>query len=145
MMLYVAATGNNMVVLVMSGRTSTSLWVGVITLALNLGANLFLIPRLGINGAALAWALSLFVSNAIITVILYRRLQLHPIGPAFLPVAAASVLLIGLPGLLFRLTLGPHWSAIVLTAVLGGGFYLYALWRLRERLELSTFFSSIRS
>ena len=29
MMLYVAATGNNMVVLVMSGRTSTSLWVGL--------------------------------------------------------------------------------------------------------------------
>ena len=53
MMLYVAATGNNMVVLVMSGRTSTSLWVGVVTLALNVGANLYLIPRLGINGAAL--------------------------------------------------------------------------------------------
>jgi O-antigen/teichoic acid export membrane protein len=134
-----------MVVLVMSGRTSTSLYVGVVTLALNLGANLYLIPRHGINGAALAWALSLFVSNVIITIILYRRLQLHPIGPAFLPVAAASVLLIGLPGLVFRLLLGPHWSALVLTAAIGGCSYLYCLWRLRERLELSTFFSSVRS
>jgi O-antigen/teichoic acid export membrane protein len=145
MMLYVSATGNNMVVLVMSGRTSTSLYVGVVTLALNVGANLYLIPRLGINGAALAWALSLFVSNAIITVILYRRLQLHPIGPAFLPVAAASVLLIGLPGLVFRLVLGPHWSALVLTAAIGGCSYLSCLWRFRDRLELSTFFSSVRS
>jgi O-antigen/teichoic acid export membrane protein len=136
MMLYVTATGNNVVVLVMSGKTSTSLWVGVVTLGLNVGFNLYLIPRLGINGAALAWAVSLLASNAIIAVILFRRMQLHPFGPAFLHVAAASVLLIGLPSLLFRLLLGPHWLALCATAAIGLPTYLYCMWRLRERLEL---------
>jgi O-antigen/teichoic acid export membrane protein len=144
MMLYVSATGNNMVMLVMSGKTSTSLWVGVVTLAINVAANLALIPRLGINGAALAWALSLLVSNGLITVILYRRLRLHPVGPAFLPVMACSVLLVGLPALAFRLAFGTHWAAILATAVVGGGAYAYSLWRLRERLELRALSAALR-
>jgi O-antigen/teichoic acid export membrane protein len=136
MMLYVSATGNNMVLLVMSGKTSTSLLVGIMTLAINVGANLLLIPHVGINGAAVAWAISLFVSNATITVILYRRLQLHPFGPAFLPVAASAVLLVGLPALVFRLSFGAHILGLVATAVVGGSAYLFSLWRLRERMEL---------
>ena len=145
MMLYVSATGNNTVLLVMSGKTSTSLYVGVITLAVNVGANLYLIPRLGINGAALAWALSLLVANAIITVILYRRLRLHPLGPAFLPVIASAVLLVGVPGLLFRVAFGTHWPALLATAAVAGSAYLYSLWRLREKMELPALSSALRS
>jgi O-antigen/teichoic acid export membrane protein len=143
MMLYVSATGNNVVVLVMSGRASTSLWIGLFTLVLNVAANLLLIPHWGINGAAVAWAISLLVSNVLINTVLYRHLRLHPFGPAFLPVAVGSVCCIAVPGVICRLALGPHWSALILTAATGGVAYLVLLWRLRHRLELGTFLSRL--
>jgi O-antigen/teichoic acid export membrane protein len=136
MMLYVSATGNNVVVLVMSGRSATSLWIGGVTLVLNVAANLLLIPHLGIDGAALAWAGSLFVSNVLINTVLYRRFRLHPFGPAFVPVALSALCFVGLPGLLFRLALGARWSTLILTAAVSGTTYLLALWRLRHRLDL---------
>jgi O-antigen/teichoic acid export membrane protein len=139
MMLYVSATGNNVVVLVMSGRTATSLWIGIVTLVLNVAANLVLIPRLGIDGAALAWAGSLFVSNILINTVLYRRFRLHPFGPAFAPVALGALCCVGLPGLIFRLVLGPHWAALILTAAIGGAAYLLLLWQIRHLLELRSF------
>ena len=138
MMLYVSATGNNVVILVMTGRTSTSLGIGVFTLALNLGANLLLIPHLGIDGAAIAWAISLFASNVLINITLYRDLALHPFGPAFAPVALSAVACIGVPGLIVRLCVGADWLTLVLTTVSGGMIYLLILWRLRDRLRAGT-------
>ena len=136
MMLYVSATGNNVVLLVMTGLTKTSLWIGLLTITLNVGANLLLIPRWGIDGAALSWALSLLVSNVLINGTLYRRFGLHPVGPAFVPVAVTAFLCIGAPAAVFRLALGAHWTAVVLTAATGGTVYLVLLWRMRHRLEL---------
>jgi O-antigen/teichoic acid export membrane protein len=139
MMLYVSATGNNVVVLVMTGLTTTSLWVGIFTIALNVGANLLLIPHFGIDGAALAWAVSLFASNVLINSILYRRFGLHPVGPAFFPVALTATCCIALPAAFFRLLLGAHWSAVLLTAATGGIVYAALLWRMRDRLALADF------
>jgi len=138
MMLYVTATGNNVVVLVMSGRSRTSLWIAAVTLALNVGANLVLIPIFGIDGAALAWAVSLLVSNVLINGVLYRRFLLHPFGPAFLPIVCLSLGAIALPAAVLRVALGPHWDAFFLTALLGGPIYAFFLWRIRHRLEIHT-------
>jgi O-antigen/teichoic acid export membrane protein len=136
MMLYVTATGSNTVVLVMAGRSATSLGIAIVTLALNVVANIILIPRLGIDGAAWAWALSLLVSNVLINVVLYRDLGLHPFGPAFLPVAAASLLLVGVPAVVLRVALGAHVLSLVVAVLVGGVTYVVALWRLRHRLDL---------
>jgi O-antigen/teichoic acid export membrane protein len=135
-MLYVAATGNNLGILVVSGRTTTSLWIGMVTVGLNVGLNLLLIPRLGINGAALAWAVSLVVSNTLVSAALYRAYRLHPFGPGFTRVGLLAVGVVGVPGLAFRVAFGAHAEAFLLTAVLAGGVYLALLWRARERLEL---------
>ncbi|MFZ0251670.1 MAG: polysaccharide biosynthesis C-terminal domain-containing protein [Acidimicrobiales bacterium] len=139
MMLYVSATGNNVVVLVMTGLTTTSLWVGIFTITLNVGANLLLIPRFGIDGAAVAWAISLLASNVLINAILYRRFGLHPVGPAFVPVALTATGCIAVPAVLARLVLGAHWSAVLLTAATGGVAYVVLLWRMRDRLALAEF------
>ena len=135
-MLYVAATGNNLGILVVSGRTATSLWIGMVTLCLNVALNLVLIPRVGINGAAVAWAISLVVSNTLISLILYRAYSLHPFGPAFSRVALLAVSVVGIPALVLRMTIGAHVGAVLLTAVLAGGLYFVLLWRARVRLEL---------
>jgi O-antigen/teichoic acid export membrane protein len=135
-MLFVTATGNNLGILIVSGRTATTLWIGMLSLALNIGLNLWLIPRIGINGAAIAWAVSLIVSNSLVSVILYRTYRLHPFGPAFGRVAAAAVLLVGVPALLLRVVVGANALGFLLTAAVGGGAYLLLLWRSRHHLEL---------
>jgi O-antigen/teichoic acid export membrane protein len=136
MMLYVSATGSNVVVLVMSGSSRTSLLIGIGTLACNVGANLLLIPHFGIDGAAAAWAVSLLVSNVAINTVLYRRLGLHPFGPGSFTVALAAVSCVGVLAVAARLVLGQHWPALGLTAAVGGAAYLAVLWRARHRLEL---------
>jgi len=135
-MLFVAATGNNLAILVVSGRTATSLWIGMFALALNVIMNLVLIPRIGINGAAIAWAISLVVSNALVSIVLYRAYRLHPFGPAFARVAVLALCVVGIPALAFRMAFGAHFMSFLLTLLIGGGTYLALIWRARGRLEL---------
>jgi O-antigen/teichoic acid export membrane protein len=56
-----AATTQGGIVLNMSGRNAMNMVDTVAALVLNVGLNVILIPHLGINGASLAWALSLFL------------------------------------------------------------------------------------
>jgi O-antigen/teichoic acid export membrane protein len=137
-MLFVAATGNNLGILVVSGRTRTSLWIGMLALGLNVGLNLWLIPFIGINGAAIAWAISLVVSNSLISLVLYRSYRLHPFSPAFFRVAATSVLVVGLPALVCRVVLGADLPAFLLTSLAAGGAYLAIMWRARGHLQLGS-------
>ena len=62
--LFAAACGPVDVVLLMAGRSGLSLMNNGIALAANIGLNVLLIPIYGINGAAIAWAVSLFITNA---------------------------------------------------------------------------------
>jgi hypothetical protein len=72
----------------------------------------------------------------LISVVLYRAYRLHPFGPAFSRVGLLATCVVGLPALAFRLALGAHIEAVLLSAVAAGGVYLVLLWRNRERLEL---------
>lgn len=54
------------------GRPELNLYVGIVSVILNVGANLILIPRYGINGAALATSFSYCV-NTIIRLFIYKR------------------------------------------------------------------------
>lgn len=76
-MLVGVAAGPVDIALLMLGRSGLSLANNLIALAVNLGLNLALIPVWGINGAAVAWATAIFISNALPTI------QIRPIlGPA---------------------------------------------------------------
>ena len=140
MMLFVTASGNNMVILVMTGRTRMTLAIASLTVAINLAANLLLIPRLGINGAALAWLVSLVVSNLLTSAVLYHDHRLHPFGPAFLPVVVGSLCLVGLPAVACRAILGNHWDGFVAAVLVSGALYGAYLWVVRDRVALGTLF-----
>ena len=58
-----SATGPCGLMLNMSGRPGLSLIDNVVALVLNVGLNVWLIPRHGIVGSAWAWAVSLAVVN----------------------------------------------------------------------------------
>ena len=67
--------------LLMAGRSRLSLINTGLALATNIIANLVLIPHLGIQGAALAWTLSLAVANGLPAVQMWLLLRIQPFGP----------------------------------------------------------------
>ncbi|OLB64151.1 MAG: multi antimicrobial extrusion protein MatE, partial [Actinobacteria bacterium 13_2_20CM_2_72_6] len=75
-------TGCGMVdtVLAMAGRTSWNLANVVLALAVNLGADLALIPRLGALGAALGFAAATLTNNLVPLAQIGTVLGLHPFG-----------------------------------------------------------------
>jgi O-antigen/teichoic acid export membrane protein len=139
MMLYVTATGTNTVMLVMSGSSSASLGIGALTLLVNIISNIELIPRLGIIGAAWSWAISLFVANVAINVLLYRRFALHPFSRGWYRTAIISTMSFGVIGLVFRLAIGPRFMGLLATVLTGGVLYLGWLIRTRKTLHLDVF------
>jgi O-antigen/teichoic acid export membrane protein len=78
------ATGCGMVsaVLVMGGRTRDNLVNTVVALVLNVGIDLILIPRIGIRGAAIGWAVSIAANNLMPLSQIWRQFGMQPVGPA---------------------------------------------------------------
>lgn len=122
--LVASAAGPIDMLLLMAGRSSLSLVNTGIALAVNVVANLVLIPPMGIEGAALAWAISLVVSNALPVVQMWRILGIHPWGTrslAALAITAAS----GATMLAARALLGATALGLA-TGLLAGGAVLVA-------------------
>ena len=84
-MLVATACGPVDVVLLMAGKSSWNLGNTVIALVINVGLSLLLIPRLGITGAAIAWAASILTNNLLPLAQSWRYLHLHPVGRGFPP------------------------------------------------------------
>jgi O-antigen/teichoic acid export membrane protein len=86
-----AATGPCGLMLNMSGLVRVNMIYNVVALVLNVALNLVLIPRYGINGAAVAWALSLSVVNAARVEQVHRSLGVLPFGRATAKAAIAGL------------------------------------------------------
>lgn len=134
-MLLGLATGNVTTVLLMGGKSSWSLINTVVALALNVGLNLLLIPRLGINGAALAWAVSIVVINIAPLVQVRMLLRLDPFGRGFFVVTTATLVCFGAFGLLVRALLGETMTALLTFGVLATPVYVAILYRYRQTLH----------
>jgi O-antigen/teichoic acid export membrane protein len=135
-MLLGLATGNVTTVLLMGGKSSWNLLNTLAALVVNIALNLVLIPRLGILGAAIAWASSIAVNNLAPLVQVKRFLGLDPFGRGFLLVALSAVGCFGLPGLLVRLTAGARLAAFIPYAVVATAAYVALLHRWRAQLHL---------
>ncbi|MGH9102296.1 MAG: polysaccharide biosynthesis C-terminal domain-containing protein, partial [Acidimicrobiales bacterium] len=127
-MLVATGTGNCSIVLLMTGRSSAALAIAAGSMAVNIGLDLALIPRLGIVGAAIGWAVTMVISNGSTTLLLLRLHRLHPISYAFVFVALDSILCYGVLGLMLRLWVGPTVPALTASVVVGSLLYVAALW-----------------
>jgi O-antigen/teichoic acid export membrane protein len=91
-----AATGPCAMMLKMSGRPALNMADNVAALALNIGLNLWLIPRYGILGSAVAWAVALGVVNLARAVQVRLTMRMWPfsteIAVALVAGAAAAVI-----------------------------------------------------
>jgi O-antigen/teichoic acid export membrane protein len=112
-------------------------------LVLNLGLNLALIPRLGINGAAIAWAATIVGVNVAAIVQVRVLIGLDPFGRASVLAAGLAVACFGLLGGVVRWLMGPTVPALLLASGAGLLVYLACLARLRTHLRLDEFLSAL--
>ena len=131
-----AAAGPVDMLLLMAGKSTWSLGNTAVTLGTNVALNLILIPQFGIEGAALAWAASRIVANALPLFQVGRYLRFFPWGPGARHASVASVLIFGGVGLAVRAIGGTTWATFALYALIACGMYLVFLRRYRDELDL---------
>jgi O-antigen/teichoic acid export membrane protein len=132
------------IVLLMGGRSGWQLANTVVALSLNVVLNLLLIPPLGIEGAAIAWAASLLANNLLPLAQVWAFQRLQPFGRAWGRVALASVGCVLAPAVAFRLVFGSGVVAFLTASALGYAAYLAVVWRSRRVLDLAAFRQAIR-
>jgi O-antigen/teichoic acid export membrane protein len=130
-MLYGTSAGAVDTALVMAGHSMLSLVNSVVVVLLNLGLNVVLIPRLGITGAAIAWAVAVVVRNVLaqVQVRVLNHLRLYGAPTAW--VAALSLGVFGPVLLVLRVTEVSPWLAVPVLAVTTA-VYASAMWRVRS-------------
>jgi O-antigen/teichoic acid export membrane protein len=143
-MLVALAAGNVGSVLLMGGRSSWVLGVKVVVLTVNVAANLVLIPRLGILGAAVSWALAIVVDNVISVLLVHRGMRVSSRGPGLLRAMVLAAACFGVVGGLARLTLGATVAGLVVTLVVAGAVYALLVWRSRRTLDLAVLRDALR-
>lgn len=140
------ATGSGMVdmVLIMAGRTSWNLANVLFAFAVNLVADLLLIPPYGINGAAIGWAAAILCANLVPLTQVRFALKLHPFGRATRVAMALSALCFGvLPGAVLLLA-GPSLWILVPTLAACTVLWMFAVWWNRQTLELTSLMAGLR-
>lgn len=128
--------GNIHSLLIMSGRSGWAAFNKLVVLAVNVGANLVLMPRYGIIGAAVAWSISMVLDAAMAAVevkvflgiALTAREVLAPVAVVLgtLGLACGAAVWLG----------GQNLWALLGALVVGGAAYAAACWRWRAPLRL---------
>ena len=139
-----AAAGPVDMLLLMAGKSTWSLGNTAVTLASNVVLNLILIPQFGIEGAAIAWAASRIIANALPLFQVGRYLRFFPWGPGARHASVASALFFGGVGVAARAVGGTTWPTFVAYAVIAGGIYLVFLRRYGDELDLPLAWRSFR-
>jgi len=138
-MLLNAGTGNNAIALLMGGGTKENLGVNTISLLLNVGLNLILIPRLGAEGAALAWAASIAFTSSVTSLLLYRRRRLMPFGNGYAIITVAAITAYGVVAFGSRLLFGAGLGPTLVGTAVSTTVFVAILIRFRSTLRFSDF------
>jgi O-antigen/teichoic acid export membrane protein len=128
------AAGNIHSVLLMSGRSGWAAINKAIVLGLNVAGNLILVPLIGIEGAAISWAVAMLL-DAILAIVQVRLFvgvvaDLAGVGYAML----VTLLCVGVPAVTARLLLGPSLAGLLVAVGVGGT--LLVVWCIRDRHRL---------
>lgn len=133
------ATGCGMVdmVLLMAGRSSWNLYNVLAAFVTNLALDLWLIPPLGILGAAIGWAFAILIANLLPLAEVTFSTRVHPFGrPTILAMATSLTCFMVVPGAA-TLILGRGSSASLVGLPLGVICYGGCLWTFRSALNLT--------
>jgi O-antigen/teichoic acid export membrane protein len=142
-MLLASATGPVDWVLLMGGKSGWNLLNTALALAVNIALNLVLIPRIGITGAAIAWAASIIVNSVVPLLEAWLLLGMHPFSLGSLLAAAASVVCFGGVAVTIRAFLGDGVLALIVSIVISSVLYLGILWRSRGLLDVEAIAAAV--
>ncbi|HZN13557.1 MAG TPA: flippase [Acidimicrobiales bacterium] len=109
------ATGPTGYMLVMSGRPYLTMANNVFALVINISMNVWLIPRHGIRGAAVAWAVSLALINIAKVVQVWVTMRMHAFDAGFAKGCLAGALAFA-PGVLVHAAM-PGFPGVMVGAV----------------------------
>jgi O-antigen/teichoic acid export membrane protein len=143
-MLVNLGTGNVSMVLLMSGRSGWNALNEGVALALNVALNLVLIPRFGMAGAAIAWAVSIAADNLMAAAEVRVFLGMGPFGSGYAVVAGASVACFAGVGVVGRLLFGATWPVLLGSAALGAVLFAAILFRARDLMRLDLLRDAVR-
>ncbi len=143
-MLVNLGTGNVTVVLLMGGKSSLSAYNALAALIVNVGLNLILLPRVGIVGAAIAWAASIVVDNVAPMIEVWLMLGIRPFGEGYWLVAMASTACFGITGLVVRALLGETLLALFVATAVGLMAFAAVLYGSRARLQLAGLLAALQ-
>jgi O-antigen/teichoic acid export membrane protein len=141
--LFNLGTGNVTIVLLMAGKSSWNLINSAAALAANIVINILLIPRLGITGAAIAWAASIIINNLAAVLEVNYLMRIRPFGTGYWLVAISSTICFGMTGLIIRQIVGANATGFLLFVVVSTLPYAAVLWRARVTLRFSAFRGAI--
>jgi hypothetical protein len=131
-------------VLLMGGKSGWQLLNQGVSLAVNIALNLWLIPRYGMNGAAIAWGVSIALDNLMAVAEVRYLFGIGPFGPGYGVVVAATVGCFGGIGLIVRLLFGATLASFVLFAVVSCVTFAVVIARSRDVLRLDLLVDSFR-
>ncbi len=136
-MLFATACGQVDMVLITTGRSSWSLYNGLLAMGVNLSVDLVLIPRLGITGAAIGWAAAIGITNLVPLVQVAAAAKVHPFGRGMAAACALTLLSFAAIPLGLRAIAGPGASVSIAAVALGCAVMALGLWALHPALHLS--------
>lgn len=142
-MMLAMAAGPLDTLLLMAGGSTTSLWNTITALVVDIGLCFLLIPHWGIVGAAVAWAASVVVRNAMTLVQVHRLNGITPFSRAATTVAVAALVCFALPLLAVAAVAELTALSFLVTTALGAAAYAGVLWVDRTALALSAFSSLV--
>lgn len=131
------------ILLVMAGKSMWSFRNAAVSFGLNVVLNLALIPVWGLEGAALAWAVSRVVGNVLPLLQIRRLLGIHPVGRGWIAAAAASVVGVGAVAVATRWAVGTSTDVLIAHALFAGVAYVALVWRWRTQLDLTAFTAAV--
>ncbi len=144
-MLVNTGTGNVTVVLLMGGKSYLNVVNTVVALAVNVGLNLILLPRIGLAGAAIAWAASIVVDNLAAVGEVWYLMGIKPVGPTYGRVILTSVISFGLTGIGARIVLGQSIVGVAATLAVGSLIFVAGLYVQRVPLQLTGIVAAMRT
>jgi O-antigen/teichoic acid export membrane protein len=130
------AAGTVQTILLMGGRSSWQLADKSAALAVNVALNLLLVPAWGIEGAAVAWAVTILLDTALVVYQVQHLMGLRPVGRHLWVAAGVSIVVVGATTACARITLGSSTEVMVGAAATAAVLHLAAGWLLRDRLGL---------
>jgi O-antigen/teichoic acid export membrane protein len=143
-MLLATACGPVDIVLLMGGRSGLSLINNFASLVVDIALNVLLIPKYGITGAAIAWAVALVVRNILPLWQVRSMMQMSPISSGALWVMASAIACFGVVPSLARAAFGLRLYAFLPVLAVCAFAYLGLLWIGRRRIALTAFASLLR-